>query len=254
MRIAQLSFDRISPPFALLTSLPLTRPRAALRQIELMLARDNANIRQRMHAISHDLAQTLRNLDQFYAQYEAFRKVREASRVNLNRIFAVFDVGGLPTERIIYLDVLQAITDWGNAVNSEAASLTQYNSELANLERQLGTILDNHAIRFYEERYGSIGPVGRCQADVCYPKAIAPGPNEPIYDVGDRPAEDSFNLQTIMPGVKRSESDNGEVTPEATQQQRAAGADGVLPPYQAPTREELMERLKRLEAEIGTLP
>ena len=145
--------------------LGLRSERAALRRIELILARDNANIRQRMHAISHDLAQSVRNLDQFYAQYEAFRKVREASRTNLNRIFAVFDVGGLPTERIIFLDVLQAITDWGNAVSSEAASLTQYNSELANLERQLGTILDNHAIRFYEERYGSIGPGGRCQAN-----------------------------------------------------------------------------------------
>jgi outer membrane protein TolC len=232
--------------------LGLRSERAALRRIELILARDDANIRQQIHAISHDLAQTVRNLDQFYAQFEAFRKVREASRLNLNRIFAVFDVGGLPTEQIIYLDVLQAITDWGNAVNSEAASLTQYNSELASLERQLGTILENHAIRFFEERYGSIGPAGRCRADVCYPKAIAPGPNQPIYDVGDRPAEDSFDLQTIMPGLRRSES--GELPPDATRQQRATSADRVLQPYKAPTREELMDRLKRLEAEIHAQP
>jgi adenosylcobinamide-GDP ribazoletransferase len=37
LRIAQLSFDRISSPFALLTSLPLTHQRAALREINVGL-------------------------------------------------------------------------------------------------------------------------------------------------------------------------------------------------------------------------
>ncbi len=236
--------------------LGLRSERAALRQIELILARDDANIRQRIHAISHDLAQTLRNLDQFYAQYQAFRKVREASRLNLDRIFSVFNVGGLPTEQIIYLNVLQAITDWGNAVNSEASSLAQYNSELAILERQLGTILENHAVRFYEERYGSIGPLGRAHRDVCYPEAIAPGPNEPMYNVGDRPAEDSFDLQTIVPlgRMDRDESTPSQPDTRPRQGDSADDADSIRQPYQTQSPAELLERLRRLEAELATPP
>ena len=97
-------------------------------------------------------------------------------------------------ESFNFLNVLLAITDLGNAIRDEAAALASYNTLLAELERQSGTILETHGIRFYEERYGSIGPLGRHAAPVCYPQSNPPGPNADRYPAGDRPAEQFFEL------------------------------------------------------------
>ena len=56
-------------------------------------------------------------------------------------------------------------------------------------------ILEEHGIRFVEERYGSIGPLGRLARSRCYPKAEQPLPDGPRYDDTGRPAEEAFNLQ-----------------------------------------------------------
>jgi hypothetical protein len=119
------------------------------------------------------------NLAETYEQYLAFRRVREAARVNLEQQFESYRVQR-PT---LYLNVLQAISDWGNAVSQENLYLSLYNTELANLERETGTILETHGVRFVEERYRSIGPLGRHFAGVFYPRASRPGPNEPMYPV-----------------------------------------------------------------------
>jgi len=153
--------------------LGLRRERALVRQRELLIMRDRANLDQGLHAASHSLAASLRSLDQNYAQYQAFRRVREAARVNLEQQLAE-NVAGRP---ILLLNVLQAITDWGNAVSNENQSLAQYNIELATLERETGTILESHGVRFYEERYGSIGPCGRLFRAICYPRDMRPSPN-----------------------------------------------------------------------------
>jgi hypothetical protein len=94
--------------------------------------------------------------------------------------------------------VLQAISDWGNAITSEAQALTQYNTELANLEKQTGTILETHGIDFMEERYRAIGPAGRCAAPRLYPAAIPPTPNTPIYPPGSEPAEKALEKELPM--------------------------------------------------------
>lgn len=170
--------------------LALRQSRAALRRQELLIARDRAELQQSLHRTSHLLAANLRNLDQFYQQYQAFRETRAAAEINLQRQGATYRAG-----RAIFLNVLQAITDWGNAISSEAQSLTQYNTEMANLERQTGTILESHGVRLFEERFGSIGPLGRLLRDRCYPRAVAPGPNADVYPSGERPAEEAFRLE-----------------------------------------------------------
>lgn len=170
--------------------LGLRRERATMRQQELFVVRDRANIEQQLEIVAFALTGSLRNLDQFWAQYEAFRAVREASRINLEIQFAQYIAG-----RTIYLNVLQAITEWGNSVSREAEALTQYNTALATLERETGTILEVHGIRFAEERYGSIGPLGRLFHPRLYPKAMAPGGEEPRYPGGTQPAENTFDLR-----------------------------------------------------------
>jgi outer membrane protein TolC len=170
--------------------LGLRQGRAGLRRAELVLARDQANLEQGLHAMTHTLAASLRNLAQFYEQYRAFREARAAARINLERQLEAFRAN-----RTIFLNVLQAITSWGDSVSAEAQALAQYNSELANLEAETGTILETHGVRFAEERYRSIGPLGRCAEPRCYPHALPAGPNEPRYPSSSEPAEKAFNLE-----------------------------------------------------------
>ena len=93
-----------------------------------------------------------------------------------------------------FLNFLQGVTDWGNAVSSEAQSLASYNTELAGLELQTGTILETHGVRFVEEQFGSMGSHGRGFDDECYTRDLRPLENRPRYEDSGKPAEDSFDL------------------------------------------------------------
>lgn len=173
-------------------SMPVTlrQGRAVLRQQELTLIRDRANLEQSLHATVHELAASTRDLDQFYDQYEAQKEARAAARSNLELQAAEFTAG-----RSIFLNVFQAIADWGNTVSAEAQALAQYNTELAVLEQRTGTILDTHGIQFYEDRFASKGPLGCLAPKPFYPSDMRPGPNMPLYPTGNEPAENSFELR-----------------------------------------------------------
>jgi outer membrane protein TolC len=173
--------------------LGLRRDRAVVRQTELLLTRDRANLDQGLHAAAHVIATSYRSLDQFYEQYGAFARVRDAARINLERQLESYRQGRADA---LLVNVLQAIADWGNAVSNENQALVQYNTELANLERQTGTILESHGVRFWEERYRSIGPLGRHFPSVCYPRAMAPGPN---VDQPPVPPQDAYRLPEAVP-------------------------------------------------------
>lgn len=179
--------------------LGLRDSRATLRNRQLIITRDRANISQGLHQTEHDLATNVRSLDQLYAQYEAFKETRAAARQNLEVQFEEEKAG-----RVIFLNVLQAITNWGDAVSSEANALTQYNSSLASLEEATGTILDTHGVVFSEERYASIGPGGRKFEDACYPKSLSPQENRARYENGSQPSEEAFDLEDF--GRKPSDS------------------------------------------------
>ncbi|MEM9644825.1 MAG: TolC family protein [Planctomycetota bacterium] len=170
--------------------------RSRLRQRQLLLQRDRANLDQQLKITEHLLAQSMRNLDTLYSQYERFQAVREAARVNLEQQLAQFEVG-----RAQFIVVLQAIVSWGEAVTQEALSLTQYNTGLAELELQTGTILESHNVFFFEERFRAIGPIGRCGETVCYPRSQPPTPTVVRYDDGSEPSEESFDLNSPAEGV-----------------------------------------------------
>jgi outer membrane protein TolC len=170
--------------------LGLRQGRAQVRQQELIIARDRANLEQGLYGAAQAVALSVRNLDQFYEQYLAFRETRVAARVNLELQMGRYRAGVNP-----YINVLQAIVDWGNSVGAEAQALTQYNTELARLQRETGTILETHGVRFYEERFGAIGPLGRLFPDACYPKAMRPTENDAVYPTAEEPSEDFFDLE-----------------------------------------------------------
>ena len=65
------------------SELALRQARAETRRQELLIVRDQAELRQSLHNATHRLALNVRNIDQAYAQYEAFLETREAARDNL---------------------------------------------------------------------------------------------------------------------------------------------------------------------------
>jgi outer membrane protein TolC len=146
--------------------LGLREGRARARQQRLLIERDIANLEQGLHLAGHSLAIVVRDLDGAYMQYEALRDTREAAEANLRVQMAARGVG-----RKIYLDELRALTAWGDAVNAESAALLTYNVQLANLERETGTILETHGLVFNEERLRAAGPLGI--AKKLYPGAIS---------------------------------------------------------------------------------
>ena len=176
--------------------------RATLRQRQLIIQRDRANLYQGLHNMQQQLALSLRNLEQFYAQYERYKAVRAAARRNLEQQLAQYNEG-----IIQFIVVLQAIVDWGNSVSSEAQSLTQYNTEIARLELQTGTILQEHDVVFFEERFRSIGPLGRCGKDACYPRSQPPSTSVKRYEDGARPSEEYFDLEDPVARKKTDDED-----------------------------------------------
>jgi outer membrane protein TolC len=170
--------------------LGLRKERAAVRQQELLIMHGRANLEQGLHAAAHDLAQSLRNLAQYYEQYRAFSEARQAAWVNLDYQLADYREG----RSTLYLNVLQAITNWGNSVTAESQALATYNTELAILEQQTGTILETHGIRLLEERFCSIGPLGRVFRDRPYPMSSPPGDNTDRYPAGTEPSERSLKI------------------------------------------------------------
>jgi len=172
--------------------LGLRGSRAVLRQQELIVARDFANLDQGMHSAAHKLALSVRNLAQYHEQYKAYKEAREAALINYEQQRARYKAN-----LTIFLNVLQAITDWGNAVRFEAQSLAQYNTELANLERETGTILETHGIHFFEELYGSRAPLCLCRPHL-YPYSVPPTLNAARYPVMSEPAENVIDLKSPL--------------------------------------------------------
>jgi outer membrane protein TolC len=175
--------------------LGLRQGRAGVRQQELLIVRDRANLQQGLHAAIHQLAGTVRDLDSEYEQYLAFRETRMAAFINLNVQNEQFRT----QQRILYLRVLQALNDWGNAVSSEAQQLLNYNVGLATLERQTGTILDTHGLVFVEERFRAAGPLGILGHGRLYPSAEIPVGSPQRYPATDEPAENAFDLRNPAP-------------------------------------------------------
>jgi len=170
--------------------LSLRQSRALVRNQELLISKDRANIQQNLHRVEHLLATSVRSVDQNFLQYEAFRDARQASKENLE--FQAAQVRN--NRRTVFLNFLQGVSDWGNAVASEAQTLAAYNTELAGLELQTGTILETHGIRFVEEQFASMGPHGRCFEDECYPRDLNPQGNQLRYQDSGKAAEDAFDL------------------------------------------------------------
>lgn len=189
--------------------LGLRQGRALVRQQRLLIARDRANVQQQMHLAIHQLAATLRDLDSAYEQYLAFKEARVAADINLRVQNERFRAG-----QTIYLNVLQALNDWGTAVSSEAQQLLIYNTSLATLEQQTGTILETHGLVFAEERFRAAGPL-HCR-DRLYPMSLPPQGAPQAYPNTGQPSENTFDLKNPVEREKAPEEEKPKpAKPEA---------------------------------------
>ena len=145
--------------------LGLRQARAAAPATELMIARDRANLDQGLHGAIHSLALSVRNLDQFYEQYLAFGETR-AGGPRQSRTAN----GPLPRRPDAIPQRAASDRRLGERRQRRVQSLAQYNTELAMLERQTGTILETHGVRFLEERYGRSVRSAACFPINCYPR------------------------------------------------------------------------------------
>jgi outer membrane protein TolC len=168
--------------------LGLRQGRAQVREQRLTILRDQAILEQALHAAVHDLAVNNRDLDSAYEQYLAYRDTRAAADINLRAQTEKFKAG-----QTIYLNVLQALNDWGNAVQQESLQLLSYNVLLAGLERQTGTILETHGLIFAEERFRAAGPIPCRQRE--YPSETPPKGAPHRYGSTNEPAEEAFDLK-----------------------------------------------------------
>ncbi len=174
--------------------LGLRQGRALARQSRLLIEKDRANLVQGLHNAIHELSISVRDLDNAYEQYLAFKEVRAAAEINVKVQNEKSKVG-----QVIYLNVLQALNDWGNAITSEAAALLSYNIALASLEKRTGTILNTHGLVFHEERFRAAGPFVH---DRQYPAALPPVGSPQLYPSSGAPGENSFDLTSPVPMKK----------------------------------------------------
>jgi hypothetical protein len=144
-----------------------------------------------LHAAGHELAITTRSIENSFEQYLAYRATRSAALENLIAQDDLFKAG----KGVIYLQVLQALNDWGNVITSEAQALINYNIFLATLERQTGTILETHGLVFVEERFQAAGPLCLPSHDRAYSKDLMPTGEPTQYPGTSSPAENAFDLK-----------------------------------------------------------
>lgn len=170
--------------------LGLRQGRALVREQDLIILRDRANLEQGLHAAGHDLASTTRSLESSFEQYLAYREMRAAALTNL-----LVQIEENKAGRGIYLNVLQALNDWGSAITSEARTLIDYNVLLANLERQTGTILETHGLVFVEERFRAAGPLCLSGHDRLYSQDFKPTGEPTKYPGSGEPGENAFDLK-----------------------------------------------------------
>jgi outer membrane protein TolC len=192
--------------------LGLRSGRAQVRQQKLIIERDRANVEQSIHAAIADIALTVRNIDSNYEQFLAYKEARAAAFANVEVQIAKYKTGGV-LGQTTYLNVLQALNDFGNALSSEAASLIAYNVALATLERQTGTILETHGLVFAEERFRSAGPLGFVGHGRDYPAANFVSGEPTRYPSTGRPGENVFDLRKPDPNKFELPKDAGDVLP-----------------------------------------
>ncbi len=147
---------------------------ANVHAAELTLGRDRIQLRQTVHATSHQLGDIVRELDSLYEQYQAAAERLEANNQWLEGARIRFENPPPAAEGqdslLQALSVYQvALSSWSQAAVEASRLLAQYNTALARLEEAKGTLLDARNIALYEDPCARVRIASRLFAQVVDP-------------------------------------------------------------------------------------
>ncbi|WZO97928.1 TolC family protein [Isosphaeraceae bacterium EP7] len=123
-------------------------PLANTRSAQYSLLRQRAYLQQIVHQTTHSLARFFLEVDANYKQFRTARNVREAAAERLDAQRAFYEEGRILIDR--YLD---AVSQYANAVATEAQYKTSYNTSIVALEEAKGTLLAYNNIAVAEGPY-----------------------------------------------------------------------------------------------------
>jgi outer membrane protein TolC len=118
-------------------------PLANVRQSQYQLLRQRAFLQQIVHQTTHSLARFFLEVDANYKQFRTAQRLRDAAQQRLEAQRAFYEEGRITIDRL-----LDAVSQYANAIATEAQYKTSYNTSIAALEEAKGTLLayDNIAV------------------------------------------------------------------------------------------------------------
>ena len=118
-------------------------PLAATRQAQYQLLRQRAFLQQIVHQTTHSLSRFFLEVDANYKQFRTAERLRAAAQLRLEAQRAFYEEGRITIDRL-----LDAVSQYANAIAQEAQYKTSYNTSIAALEEAKGTLLayDNIAV------------------------------------------------------------------------------------------------------------
>ncbi len=118
-------------------------PLANVRQQQYQLLRQRAFLQQIVHQTTHSLARFFLEVDANYKQFRTAQRLRAAAQLRLEAQRAFYEEGRITIDRL-----LDAVSQYANAIAQEAQYKTSYNTSIAALEEAKGTLLayDNIAV------------------------------------------------------------------------------------------------------------
>ena len=118
---------------------------ASTRQAQYQLLRQKAFLNQIVHQTTHSLARFFLEVDANYKLFKTAQRLRQAAQIRLESARAYYEEGktGYTIDRL-----LDAVSQYSQAIADEAQYKTSYNTSIAALEEAKGTLLayDNIAV------------------------------------------------------------------------------------------------------------
>ena len=122
--------------FTFAMPLGMRSPLANTRQAQYTLLRQRAYLQQIVHQTTHSLARFFLEVDANYKQFKTASRLRAAAAQRLEAQRAYYEEGRITIDRF-----LDAVSQYANAVASEATYKTTYNISIVALEEAKGTLL-----------------------------------------------------------------------------------------------------------------
>ena len=118
-------------------------PLANTRQAQYQLLRQRAFLQQIVHQTTHSLSRFFIEVDANYKLFRTAQRLRSAAQLRLEAQRAFYEEGRITIDRL-----LDAVSQYANAIAQEAQYKTSYNTSIAALEEAKGTLLsyDNIAV------------------------------------------------------------------------------------------------------------